>query len=41
MCGVVRGTVSKCQGNYGFDLIDLLVGFNEAEAVMQVGLFVW
>ena len=37
MCGLVKGAVSHAKGDYGFEMIDLLIGFDEAEAVMQVG----
>ena len=39
MCGLVKGAVSHAKGDYGFEMIDLLIGFDEAEAVMQVGWY--
>lgn len=38
MCGLVKGAFaqSKSKGSYGFDVIDLLIGFDQAEKLMQV-----
>merc|ERR1712136_12296 len=34
--GLIKGVYRKAQGDYGFDLIDLLVGFDHAEVQMQL-----
>ena len=36
MCGLVKGAFIQSKGSYGFDVIDLLIGFDQAESVMQV-----
>lgn len=36
MCGLVKGTFAFSRGDCGFEVIDLLVGFDSAESVMQV-----
>ena len=38
MCGLVKGAFSKSKGDFSFEVIDLLLGFDEAESIMQVRL---
>ncbi|XP_067935068.1 armadillo-like helical domain-containing protein 3 [Watersipora subatra] len=35
LCGLVKGAFAQSKGSYGFDVIDLLIGFDQAESVMQ------
>ncbi|PRD32063.1 UNVERIFIED_CONTAM: zgc [Trichonephila clavipes] len=36
LCALVRGVYGKAHGDYGFDVINLLIGFSSAEHLMQV-----
>lgn len=35
LCALVRGVYGKAHGDYGFDVINLLIGFSSAEHLMQ------
>lgn len=36
LCSLVRGLYRKMQGDYGFDFINILIGFDAAEEQMQL-----
>lgn len=36
LCSLVRGLYRKMQGDYGFDFINILIGFDVAEEKMQI-----
>ena len=36
ICALIRGVFKTPSSDHGFDVIDVLIGFNEAEATMQV-----
>jgi len=36
MCGLVKGAFAHSKGDYGFDVIELLMGFEQADGIMQV-----
>lgn len=35
LCALIQGVYRKSHGDYGFDIINLLIGFDTAEATMQ------
>ncbi|KAF6032603.1 C10orf76 [Bugula neritina] len=35
MCGLVKGAFAHSKGDYGFDVIELLMGFEQADGIMQ------
>lgn len=38
LCALIQGVYRKAHGDYGFDIINLLIGFDTAEPTMQVRL---
>lgn len=36
ICALIRGVYKKSRGDFGFDIIDILIGFDAAEFQMQV-----
>lgn len=38
MCALVHGVFAKNHVDYGFDVINILIGFNSADLLMQVKL---
>lgn len=39
MCALVHGVFSKNHVDYGFDIINILIGFNSADQLMQVKFY--